>query len=268
MHHLLPLACPFLDPVIARLGPLTLNWYGVMYTLGILAWYVITREEILRKGAVMPVALMPELLFDGIVCGVIGARVGYVILYNLPRFVERPWEVFAFWQGGMSAHGWLVGMAVGGLVFIRHHRIAVRELADIVYLGLPLGLAAVKIGNFINCEGFGLETDLPWGIAAAPGSVPRHPSQLYEAFFEGFFLFAVLWLLRKRRVRPGDLSCFFLVGYGSLRFIIDFTREPDLMWGYRPPWGLTSGQILSIAVVVFGLAAYVVGRWKVGDGRW
>jgi phosphatidylglycerol:prolipoprotein diacylglycerol transferase len=262
------LSCPFVDPVLARWGPLALTWYGLMYSLGALLWYFVTRHEVLRRGGPIPVQALPELLFHGLVGAVIGARLGYVLIYSLPTFLERPWEVFAFWHGGMSAHGLLVGMSVGGLVFVKRHDAPLRELADVCYLGLPLGLMLVKIGNFINCEGFGRVTDLPWGVVVkAAGSAPRHPAQLYEALFEGLLLFAVLWRLRLKHLQPGDLSCFFLIGYGILRFIIEFFREPDPLWG--PVFGpLNMAQILSLVLVGIGVVGYALPRvhfW--GHGR-
>jgi phosphatidylglycerol---prolipoprotein diacylglyceryl transferase len=260
MPHVM-LICPFLDPTLIRIGPLAINWYGVMYTIGALAWYFVTRRDILRRGGPISLLLLPELLFDGLVCGVIGARLGYVLVYDLHHFLDKPWEIFAFWHGGMSAHGWLVGIAIGGLLFIHEHRVSVRDLADTVYLGLPIGLAAVKIGNFINCEGFGRVTGLPWGVTVPSlGTYPRHPTQLYEAIMEGFILFAILLLLRSRSLKPGDLSCFFLVGYGCLRFMIEFSREPDLSWAQNSLSFLTSGQVLSLLVVGFGLGAYALAR--------
>jgi len=263
------LICPFIDPVLFKLGALSLNWYGVMYTLGVGGWYLVTRNEIRRKAGRLTTVLLPELLFNGLICGITGARIGYILLYNFPYFIEKPWEIFAFWQGGMSAHGWLVGMAVGGLVFVREHEVPVRELADRVYLGLPLGIAAVKVGNFINCEGFGSLTQLPWGVVVPSlGPAARHPSQLYEAMLEGVFLFGVLWTVRGRLKRPGDLSCLFLVAYGCLRFLIEFSREPD--WSLEPllATSVTTGQVLSVFVVAFGVVAYAAGhvRGKIGDG--
>lgn len=261
------LICPFMDPALLKLGRLSLNWYGIMYTLGAGGWYLVTRSEIKRRSGLLTEEYLPELLFDGLICGVIGARIGYILLYNFSYFMGNPWEIFAFWHGGMSAHGWLVGMAVGGLVFVREHKVPVRDLADTVYLGLPLGIAAVKIGNLINCEGFGGATDLPWGvIVPSLGMHPRHPSQLYEAMLEGILLFAVLWKVRRRQKRAGDLSCLFLVGYGCLRFFIEFSREPDLPW--QPPFAtwVTMGQVLSVLVVAFGVVAYVVGEGsRIGD---
>ena len=254
------LTCPFIDPVLFRIGPLTSNWYGLMYCLGAILWYMVTRHEIIRRQGPIPVLALPELLFYGLVGGVIGARLGYALFYNLPFFIQRPWEILAFWHGGMSAHGWLLGMSVGGLIFIWKHRTPLRELSDVVYLGLPLGLIAVKIGNFINCEGFGRVTTLPWGVVFPNGGPsPRHPSQLYEAILEGLVLFTILWSVRSRSLKPGDLSSFFLIGYGGLRFMVEFTCQTEQFWGGMLGW-LSAGQVLSLIVIGVGVVGYALPR--------
>ncbi len=270
--HSFGLSCPFVDPILVKLGPLTLTWYGLMYCAGGVAWYLVTRQELVRRQGPIPVQAMPELLFYGLVGAIIGARLGYVFFYNLPFFIARPWEVFAFWHGGMSAHGALVGMSITGLLFVRQHRIPFREfkeLSDACYLGIPLGLLLVKMGNFINCEGFGRVTDLPWGVITTRGGLPRHPAQLYEAAFEGLFLFVLLWGLRRKSLKPGDLSCFFFIGYGTLRFIIEFFRDPDPP--LEPIFGwFTLAQMLSLLVVAVGLVAYALPRlfpWAEGSNR-
>ncbi len=260
--HPFCLTCPFIDPVLFRIGPFSSSWYGLMYATGAVLWYLITRHEIIRRQGPIPVHALPELLFYGLLGGVIGARLGYVLFYNLSFFLQKPWEIIAFWHGGMSAHGWLIGMSVGGFIFIGKHRVPLRELSDVVYLGIPLGLIAVKIGNFINCEGFGRATTLPWGVVfPGGGSSPHQPSQLYEAVFEGLLLFAVLWRVRTMPLKPGDLSCFFLIGYGVLRFIIEFTTHPDQYWGGILGW-LTEGQVLSLFVIGVGLVGYSLPRVK------
>ncbi len=261
--YLTNLVCPLIDPVIFRIGPFQSTWYGLMYAAGAVLWYIITRHEIIRrKGRPIPVNGLPELLFYGLIGGLIGARLGYAFFYNPSFFLQKPWEVIAFWHGGMSAHGWLIGMSIGGFIFIEKHRVPLRELSDVVYLGLPIGLVAVKIGNFINCEGFGRATTLPWGtICPAGGPIPRHPSQLYEAVFEGLLLFFILWKVRTMPLKPGDLSCFFLIGYGVLRFTIEFTTQPDQFWGGILGW-LTAGQVLSLFVIVFGAVGYILPRLK------
>ena len=254
------LTCPFVDPALFKLGPLTSSWYGLMYCLGAILWLIVIRHELIRRKGPIPVQALPELLFYGLVGGIIGARLGYGLFYNLSFFIQKPWEILFLWHGGMSAHGWLIGMSVGGLLFIRKHSVPMRELADAVYLGLPLGLVAVKTGNFINCEGFGRVTDLPWGIIfPAGGPQPRHPSQLYEAVLEGLLLFAILWSVRTRPIKPGDLSSFFLIGYGCLRFMIEFTSRPDRLWDGPFGW-LNAGQVLSLFVIGVGVVGYALPR--------
>ncbi len=261
------LTCPFIDPVIFRIGPFASTWYGLMYSIGAVVWYLITRNELKRRKGPIPVEGLPELLFYGLVGGVIGARIGYAVFYNHAPFVSRPLEILAFWQGGLSAHGWLAGMSVGGFLFIWKRRVNLRELSDVVYLGLPLGLAAVKIGNFINCEGYGHVTSLPWGVTFATGGPhPRHPSQIYEAIFEGLFLFILLWSVRSRNLKSGDLSCFFLIGYGIMRFFIEFTLQTEPVWGGALGW-LSGGQVLSVVVMVVGIIGYLIPRIKMFGGR-
>jgi phosphatidylglycerol:prolipoprotein diacylglycerol transferase len=201
--YCMSLTCPFIDPVLFKIGPFQSSWYGLMYATGAVLWYLITRHEIIRRKGPIPVYALPELLFYGLVGGIIGARLGYALFYNLSFFMQKPWEIVAFWHGGMSAHGWLIGMSVGGFIFIAKHRVPLRELSDVVYLGIPLGLVTVKIGNFINCEGFGRVTTMPWGVIC-PGGGPlsRHPSQLYEAVFEGLLLFVILWRVRTMLLKP------------------------------------------------------------------
>jgi len=255
----LNLICPYINPVLVKIGPLSLGWYGIMYTLGATAWYIVTRREIIRTG-LMPMMLLPELCFNGLVCGVIGARLWYVIIYNAPHFMDHPWEIFAFWQGGMSAYGWLVGMAVGGLVFLRDHNISVRRLADVVYLGLPLGLMAVKIGNFLNCEGFGRTTSLPWGVTVVNEvSRTRHPVQLYEALLEGLLMYVFLNIMKTRSLKPGDLSCFFLIWFGLSRFFLDFLRDPSPADGAIIGF-VSDAQLMALVVIAFGLAGYILER--------
>lgn len=249
-----------MDPVLLRFGPLTVNWYGLMYCLGTAAWYLIAYHELTRRQRPIPVRALPELLFHGLLGAVIGARVGYVLVYNLPFFLESPWEIFALWHGGMSAHGFLVGATIGGFLFVRRHKVPLRELADICYLGLPVGLMLIKIGNFINCEGFGKPTALPWGVVfSAGGDLPRHPAQLYEAVLEGLLLFTILWRVRLRNLKSGDLTCFFFIGYGSLRFVTDFFRDPDHFSGLIPAW-LTLGQVMSLCVIAVGALGYFLPR--------
>lgn len=257
--------CPFIDPVLFRIGPLVVKWYGLMYSAAAVSWLLITRHEIMRKGGPIPLQALPELFVHGLVGAVIGGRLGYVLVYNVPFFFEKPWEIFAFWQGGMSIHGGFVGMGIGGLVFLRRHKVPLEDLADATFLGIPPGLMLIKIGNFINCESYGRVTTLPWGVIFPQGAqLPRHPVQLYEAALQGPILFALLWRIRSKSHQPGDVCNFFLMGYGAVRFLTDYVREPDPYFGTMTGW-ISMGQILSLCTIAVGLIGHVIGRRKLSS---
>ena len=254
--------CPFNDPILFKWGPFVGSWYGLMTALAMVTWYVITRSEFLRKGGPVQREEMPELLFHGLVGAILGARLGYVLICNFNYFLATPWEIFAFWDGGMSFHGSLVGMVVGGLIFVRRHHYPVGEVADATFVGIPLGLMFVKIGNFINCESFGRVTELPWGVVFPKGGhLPRHPLQLYEAFLEGPVLFAILWGLRSKTKTPGEICHFFLIGYGAFRFVTEFFRDPDPHHGFVL-YHFTMGQILSLIMIAVGIGFFIYNRTR------
>lgn len=247
--------CPFIDPVFFTIGPVQLRWYGLMYLLGFCAAYFVIKSELRRKQGPISADLADDFLFYLIVGLLLGGRIGYVFFYNLEAYSKAPWEIFFIWHGGMSFHGGLVGMIVSGFIYSRKKNASFLELADIGALSAPIGLMLGRIGNFINCELYGRVTDVPWGIVfPAGGDLPRHPSQLYESFFEGPALFFILWLLR-RHVTPGQLLATFLVCYGVFRFTIEFFREPDPQLGFIASW-LTMGQILCFVMILAGFALF------------
>jgi len=228
-----------------------------MYLLGFGVAYLIIRNELERKNGPIPSEAAGDFLFYLVLGLLLGARIGYVIFYNLPVYVHRPWEVFAIWHGGMSFHGGLLGMIVSGWIFARRHHASFMELADIGALASPIGLMLGRIGNFINGELFGRVTTLPWGIVFPEGGpLPRHPSQLYESFLEGPVLFALLWWLRRRVRRPGEVLASFLVTYGVMRFSVEFFREPDPQIGFLMHW-LTMGQILCLLMMAAGIGLFI-----------
>jgi phosphatidylglycerol:prolipoprotein diacylglycerol transferase len=191
----------------------------------------------------------------------VGARLGYIFFYqypNLADYIRNPLEIFAVWHGGMSFHGGLAGAVLAGLLFCRSRRLPFWEVADAVIVAAPAGLFFGRIGNFINGELYGRETDVPWAmIFPQGGPFPRHPSQLYEAILEGVVLFLILWKLRNRSMFPGALVPVFLCGYGSFRFLVEFFREPDPQLGIF--LGIVSmGQILSLFMVALGLLLFVL----------
>lgn len=221
-----------------------------MYLLGFVAAYFVIRSELKRRGGPIPAENADDLLFYLILGLLIGGRLGYVLFYNLPAYLRAPWEIFAVWHGGMSFHGGLVGMLVCGLIFSRRRRAPFWVLADIGAMAAPIGLMLGRVGNFINGELFGRVTSVPWGVVfPGGGNVPRHPSQLYEAFLEGPLLFTLLWLLRKKTKRPGEILCVFLAFYGTARFCVEFFREPDPQLGFIV-FGLSMGQLLCLCMLV------------------
>jgi phosphatidylglycerol:prolipoprotein diacylglycerol transferase len=255
---------PEINPIIFSLGPLHVRWYGLMYVLGFLASYYLVRRQI-REYKYQPLADHFENLNLVLILGVVvGGRLGYVLFYNWPYYLEHPLEIFATWSGGMSFHGACLALIVGGWIFCRKNNIDFWKSADIYTATLPIGLGLGRIGNFINGELYGRVTDLPWGMVfPGGGHQPRHPSQLYQAFLEGFVLFVILWSVHKKpwqknRYWPhGSIIALFLTGYGSLRIVVEYFREPDQQLGYL--FGLiTMGQLLSGFMVVCGLLI-----WKI-----
>jgi phosphatidylglycerol:prolipoprotein diacylglycerol transferase len=256
----LDLSYPLIDPVLLRLGPLEIRWYGLMYLCGFVAGYFVIRSELKRKRGPVPVEAAEDLLFYLILGLLIGARIGYALFYNIWVYVSAPWEILALWHGGMSFHGGLLGMIVSGWIFSRRKKAPFGELADIGSLAAPIGLMLGRIGNFINGELFGRATTLPWGVVfPMGGDVPRHPSQLYEAALEGPVLFGILWALRLRTQRPGNILASFLILYGSFRFAVEFLREPDPQIGFIGSW-LTMGQILCLCMLGAGVAILIYIR--------
>ena len=252
----------FIDPVLLRIGPielpwfqigpLELRWYGLMYVVGFIVAYFIIRHELRRKNGPIAVEEADDLLFYCIVGLLIGGRLGYAIIYNLKVYVSAPWEILALWHGGMSFHGGLIGIMIAGWIFARRRNASYLELADIVVLSAPLGVMLGRIGNFINGELFGRPSTLPWAMVFPQGgNIPRHPSQLYEAFFEGFVIFCLLWWLKTKLRRPGELLCAYLILYGVFRFMVEFFREPDAHIGFVLTW-FTTGQILCVSMIVAG----------------
>lgn len=253
-------AYPFIDPVLFRVGPLEIRWYGLMYLFGFFVAYLVIRSELRRKGGPIPIEAAGDLLFYLIIGLLIGARIGYAVFYNANVYLSAPWEVFALWHGGMSFHGGMIGMIVAGWLFARRNSAPFLELADIGALAAPIGLMLGRIGNFINGELYGRVTNLPWGIVfPLGGPLPRHPSQLYEALLEGPVLFSLMWWLRRRTEHNGEVLATFIVGYGVFRFLVEFLREPDPQIGFIAGW-LTMGQILCLCMVAVGIGLCVYVR--------
>lgn len=285
---MLPLAVlpfPDIDPVIVHIGPLAIHWYGVGYVVGILfAWWyakrLVTSPRLWPEG-VRP--MRPEDIDDFVVWAaigvVLGGRVGYILFYDLSRYIANPLDIFAVWQGGMSFHGGFAGVTIAMILFARSRGIGIWTMFDVISAGVPVGLGLVRLTNFINAELWGRATNVPWAVSfcndrlrnvatgqCAAGEFGRHPSQLYEALLEGLVLFLLLRLLTHGLLKlknPGAVSGTFLAGYGLSRISVEFFREPDTHIGYLAGGWLTMGMVLSAPMVLFGLWAVWRSRSQV-----
>jgi len=253
---------PQIKPEILRGGPLALRWYGLMYLIGFAASYMLVGYQIKKKGLSVSRDFLDS-LYTFIMIGLVaGARLGYVIFYNLTFYLDHPQDVFAVWQGGMSFHGGLIGSVLAGVWCCKRHGVDAWQVADLVVATGPIGLGCGRIGNFINGELYGRATNVPWAMVfPAGGPLPRHPSQLYEFFLEGVVLFLVLWTAKNRMRASGLLAALFLLLYGTFRFSLEFFREPDPQLGFvLGPF--TMGQLLSAGMVSVGIVVYFVRRKK------
>jgi len=244
---------PDFNPVAISLGPLQVRWYGIMYLVGFGLFFYLARLRARRDSwRRASYALIDDLLFYGVLGVVLGGRLGYVLFYKPGYYFGHPLEVFAVWQGGMSFHGGFLGVLGAVWLAARKHRLPFLAVTDFIAPMMPLGLAAGRLGNFINGELWGRVTDVPWGMVfRGAGPLPRHPSELYEFALEGLLLFSFLWLY-SRRPRPlGAVSAMFLIGYGMLRFIAEYFREPDDFLGLLA-LGLSMGQWLSLPMIAAG----------------
>jgi len=243
---------PNIDPVIIKVGPLAVRWYGIMYFIGFAASYLLVKYQVKKKKIAVS-AKEIDSLYSFLILGlIIGARLGYVVFYNLSDYLKNPLELFAVWHGGMSFHGGLVGAIVAGVIFSVKKRLNFWMLSDLVIVTAPIGLGLGRLGNFINGELYGRVTDVPWSmIFPSGGPLPRHPSQLYEFLLEGVALFAVLWFLKNRDLKKGTITSLFLMLYSLFRFIVEFFREPDQQLGFI--FGpFTMGHGLSVVMILIG----------------
>ncbi len=251
---------PSIDPEIVRIGPVAVRWYGVMYLLGFGASYLLMRYQIVKRH----LALGPDFLeafYSYLFLGlIVGARLGYVLFYNLSAYLHHPLDIFAVWQGGMSFHGGLIGSVAAGIWCCRKYGADPWQVADLITVTAPIGLGLGRLGNFINGELYGRVTDVPWGmIFPNGGPLPRHPSQLYELFLEGVVLFTILWTVKDRLRRTGALSALFIILYGVFRIVAELFREPDPQLGFIVG-PVTMGQILSSCMVLAGTIVLVLRR--------
>ena len=247
---------PQFDPIAISLGPLAVRWYGLMYLAGFVAFlYLGKRRALAQPWHGMKATDLDDLLFYGVLGVILGGRLGQVIFYEPGYYLQHPLEILAVWKGGMSFHGGFLGVLVAMALWGRKSGKSFFQVTDFIAPLVPLGLMAGRIGNFINGELWGRVADpsLPW-VMVFPhvDAMPRHPSPLYQAAGEGLLLFVVLWIFSARQRGVGQVSGMFLIGYGVLRFLAEFFREPDHgIFGVS--YVVSMGQWLSLPMILFGI---------------
>lgn len=247
------LTYPSINPIAFHLGPLVVRWYGLAYVAGFIGAALILR----RLNRVWEIGISDDHQIDIVLAAIIGVivggRLGYVLFYGGSEYITHPLRVFATWDGGMSFHGGLAGILLAGWFVSRRIGVPYLQLVDLGAVGAPIGFLLGRITNFVNGELWGRVTTVPWGMVFPTGGpLPRHPSQLYEAFLEGLVLFVVLlWLARRKRA-DGMIFGTLLAGYAAFRILVEFVREPDLQLGFiAGPF--TMGQLLSLPMLLVGV---------------
>ena len=253
---------PQIDPILIRLGPLAIRWYGLMYVLGLIGAFFIIKTRAAREHITISLDDLHDLILYAAIGVILGGRLGYTLFYNLPYYVENPSKLLAVWEGGMSFHGGLIGVIIAVGVFCYRKGYRFYTIADLATPAVPIGLGLGRLGNFINGELFGRPTDVPWCMvfdATGGGPLCRHPSQLYEAFFEGVVLFAILWFVRTRTRQPnGMLTGIFFVCYAIFRIVIEYFREPDAT--LIGPF--TRGQFFSFFLIAIGIGFMAAAKMR------
>ncbi|MEE4144674.1 MAG: prolipoprotein diacylglyceryl transferase [Halieaceae bacterium] len=246
---------PEIDPVAIALGPVKIHWYGLAYLAGLaFAWWLAVRRSRV-PGAAVAREQVDDLIFFGALGVVLGGRIGYAIFYGGDRLAEDPSWLLRVWQGGMSFHGGMLGVMLAMYLFSRRRNIGVGALLDFVAPLVPIGLAFGRLGNFIGQELWGRPTDAPWAMVFPrdPLQLARHPSQLYQFALEGILLGIVLIWFSSRPRPTWAVSGLFSLGYGCMRFVVEFFREPDQHIGYEALGWMTRGQLLCLPMIALGI---------------
>lgn len=250
---------PYISPVIFSIGPLKIHWYALMYLLGFFSAWLLAHYRVKKHGLNWSSDQITDLIFYAAIGVVLGGRLGYMLFYDTSTWIHHPLQILKIWQGGMSFHGGFMGVFIALYCFSRKYKLPLFELTDFMAPLVPIGLAAGRIGNFINGELWGRPTHSPhWGmIYPHVDWQPRHPSQIYECLLEGVVLFLIVWMYTSKPRPTRAATGLFLVCYGAFRFILEFFREPDAPLGFI--WGgwLTMGQLLSIPMVLFGIYCWI-----------
>ncbi len=254
---LVAVSFPVIDPVFLRLGPLQFRWYGLMYVLALLAAYFLIKRRAVARHISLSKAQLQDLIMYAALGVFLGGRLGYTLFYNSAYYLQHPLSILAVWEGGMSFHGGFLGTCLAIWLFCYQKGFSVYTIADLVIQAVPVGLGLGRLGNFINGELYGRPTDVAWCMVfPRGGEACRHPSQLYEAALEGLLLFAVLWMLARTPKPPGTIFWSFVTGYGVLRTVVEWFREPDAHLGFVLG-SLTMGQLLSVPMILLGLVMII-----------
>ena len=261
------LAYPHFNPIAVQIGPIAIHWYGLTYLVGFLLfiWLGSKRVQLAQFASRQWTRRdVEDILFYGVLGVVLGGRLGYVLFYKPGYYAGNPLEIFAVWKGGMSFHGGMLGVLAAMALFARTRGRQFLDVTDLIAPCVPTGLAAGRIGNFINGElpGRLADPNLPWAMVYPnAGPLPRHPSSLYEFLMEGMLLFVLLWFYSKKPRGLGQVSGAFLFGYGVFRFIAEFFRAPDDFLGLLA-LNLSMGQWLSLPMILTGLLMWFWGRGR------
>ena len=240
------------DPVAFEILSLEIRWYSLAYIFGIIVGWAYCKKILIKEKYIL--SLFDDFITYVIIGIILGGRIGYILFYNLNYYLENPFEILMVWNGGMSFHGGLIGVIVASQLFSRKYKVNQFIFLDLVALSAPIGIFFGRVANFINSELIGRATDLPWSVQfVLIDNIKRHPSQLYEALFEGVILFLLLGFFFKKNylINPGKISALFLIFYSLFRFFIEFFRSPDSHIGYLF-LNLTLGQLISVFFFITG----------------
>ncbi len=251
---------PSINPVAFHIGPFSIFWYGLMYLFSFVACWGVLALRIKRSHFDRGFTLeqLSDIIFYAALGVVVGGRLGYMLFYAWPTFITNPLSILKVWQGGMSFHGGFLGVLIALSLYAYKINKSLVDLTDFIAPVVPIGLAAGRIGNFVNGELWGRVTDVPWAmIFPNGGNLPRHPSQLYEFLLEGVAMFVILWFYSQKPRPRWAVSGLFLICYGLFRFCIEFFRQPDAQIGFIAFGWLTKGQLLSLPMFILGIGMLI-----------
>jgi phosphatidylglycerol:prolipoprotein diacylglycerol transferase len=249
----------WINPVIFQIGPIALHWYGLMYALTFILGYLIIQNSSMGKKLPLTVGQKDNLLIEIILGIILGGRIGYVLIYNLPYYWANPLKILAIWEGGLSFHGGLIGAVLAIWIFARQHKMNLFQITDLVVFIAPIGILLGRIGNFINGELYGRISDSFCVHFPTDPANCRYPSQLFEAATEGLLTFIILYCLNLRfpNKKHGFISASFMIIYSLARISMEFFREPDPQIGFLLG-GITVGQILSAVLLIAGIIMFIM----------